>query len=93
MNTPLEALYVHACERRDLARWLSDPDAITDYHQTAARADKQSAQLTERLSPQDASLLEKLLNNLQDVHSLELEMYFYQGVAIGLQLVSLTQFV
>ena len=61
MNTPLEALYVHACERRDLARWLSDP--------------------------------EKLLNNLQDVHSLELEMYFYQGVAIGLQLVSLTQFV
>ena len=46
MNTPLEALYVHACERRDLARWLSDPDAITDYHQTAARADKQSAQLT-----------------------------------------------
>lgn len=86
MRTPLEALYAYAAECDDLTHWLFDRDIIETYRQSVTYAEVQSARLTERLSPENAALLKNLQDDLRDAHSLELEMQFRQGLAMGLQL-------
>lgn len=90
MYTPLEALHIYATERGDLTHWLPNQDLIDTYFRAAELAEKLSAQLSDRLIPEDRALLQKYLDNALDAHRLESEMLFYQGLAMGLQLGAMT---
>ena len=86
MHTPLHALYTYAAERGDLTHWFFNQDIADTYRQALQYTVKQRAALLEQFSPEDKRRFQNYLTNEEETHSLETEMLFYQGLAMGLQL-------
>ena len=93
MYTPLHALYTYAAERGDLTHWFFNQDIADTYRQALQYTVKQKDTLLNLLSPEDNCRFQKYLTNAEEVHSLETEMLFYQGLAMGLQLGAFTALV
>lgn len=93
MYTPLHALYAYAAERGDLTHWLFDQDIADTYRQALQYTVKQRVALLEQFSPEDKCRFQNYLTNEEEAHSLETEMLFYQGLAMGLQLGAFTALV
>lgn len=86
MNTPQHALYTYACGRPDLTHWLMNEDIARLYQESLQYTKHQQTRLLETLLPEDAAVFQKFLDNATDARQLESEMFFYQGLAMGLQL-------
>ena len=91
MQTVLEALYQYALETHDPDQWSPDPDFRSDYHMTLHNTEDLLEQLNRTLDPSAAVLFRKFLDSTKEENSMDRESLFLRGVAIGLQLVSLTQ--
>lgn len=89
MYTPLEALYTYATERGDLTHWFFNQDIADTYHQALQYTYEQKDALFVRLPPEDRTCFQKYLDNAEESRSLEGEMLFYQGLAMGMQLGSM----
>lgn len=86
MYTPLHALYTYAIECSDLTHWFFDRDIADTYARAWELSEKQSARLLEDLPANWADRFRSYIDNTREFHSLESEMFFYQGLAMGLQL-------
>ena len=89
MYTPLEALYTYATERGDLTHWFFNQDIADTYHQALQHTFEQKDALLDQLSQEDKPRFQTYLDNAEESRSLESEMLFYQGLAMGLQLGSM----
>ncbi len=86
MTTPLHALYNYAAERGDLTHWFFDRDIADTYVQARELSEKQSSRLLADLPANWADRFQSCMDNTREFHSLETEMLFYQGLAMGRQL-------
>ena len=57
-----------------------------DYKQAAAKVSAMTAELKQKLSPEDFALLEQLLNQINAAQYLESTACFRTGFAVGLEL-------
>ena len=86
MTTLYDTLYSFAQNQQDLTRWLHDEDVVQDYRDCLEFSVSQEKQLMEVLENNARYLFENYTGNVQGVRDYERQMFFCQGLAMGLEL-------
>ena len=89
MNKPLDALYGITESEQSMVRWLFDSCEEDEYFNCSRFTESQSRELKSLLSGSALDCFERLLENIEEKHTLEKRIMFNQGVSVGISLGSL----